>query len=135
MRSPRSSETVLKQVSKPSGPGDNLGLISVRGGMCMGTLRCSCGNVISDVESPCRQLWCALPDEKIHSVAEVVANSIEFEHPTDLANAAIAEAAIPIYKCDVCGRLLVFWNGTQCAYSSYVFESPSEEKSSRPSSL
>ena len=88
----------------------------------MSRVKCKCGEVVKDVESPCPSLVLGIPDEKLWPVIHSIVESCEKEHPTDLVSAVITDASTPIYRCSQCGRLLVFWNGGDSAYSAYRAE-------------
>lgn len=91
----------------------------------MGRMRCKCGNVICDVESPSPDLFLAIPDEKMWSVVKQAVAACGDEHPADAVSAAIILASVAVYRCSECGRLLVFWDGSDAQYSSYSLEQKS----------
>ncbi len=88
----------------------------------MSKIQCRCGHLIQDIQVPCPDLLLALPDENVWSVVTQVVSAHGSEHPTDLVAAAIAHASIPIYRCTECGRLLVFWNGSDANCAVYTPE-------------
>jgi len=88
----------------------------------MSKFGCRCGHTIVDIESPCADLWLTIPDEQLWPLVKQLAEIAGKEHPTDHATAAICDAAIQLYRCPACERLLVFWNGSDEPYRSYVLE-------------
>jgi hypothetical protein len=88
----------------------------------VGKIRCECGNVVGDVESPCPDLFFVLPDRGLWPVVNRIAQLPSSEHPTDLTAGAIVDACMEGYKCPACGRLVILWNGSDQPYQSYVPE-------------
>jgi hypothetical protein len=83
---------------------------------------CECGATIRHVDSPCEELYLLVADTDRQTLVDQIAEVAHEEHFSDHITGALVDIAVAAYKCSVCGRLLVFWNGTAKPYTSYARE-------------
>lgn len=89
----------------------------------MGTIHCPGGHEFSDGAIPDHNLYQLIIDEKIDDIVASVANlKNEGDKFIDQVGMLITSASVPVYKCPICGRLLVFENGYGDPATSYKKE-------------
>lgn len=100
---------------KPQGAQD----LCRRGDVAITKIRCNCGHVIVDIESPCDALYWATPDEKMDDLIDEFSKAPDYEHPTDLISASLSRDSVIFYQCPECERLLFFWDSDDPHFVAY----------------
>ena len=90
----------------------------------MGNIHCPCGNIFSDGEIPCPHEYSLVPNMVMEELTNTVIETVRRGEDVG-ANVAylIMTHGATSYKCPVCGRLLVFWNGITNPAQSFKPES------------
>jgi len=89
----------------------------------MSKIRCGCGHVIVDIESPLHEKYLGIPDGKVWDLIKELTNSKMSAHPTDDVSAILLDYSFEFLKCPECGRLLIFWDAEDPQCVSYIPES------------
>lgn len=90
----------------------------------MGQVRCICGSVLYDGDIPCPFEYDMLSNDSIDDVVADIGTILKQTSADRVMDAQlrILAASTVVYKCPACGRLLVFWDGLEKPFVSYLPE-------------
>ena len=92
----------------------------------MGSIRCPCGEVISDADVPSPYLHHLVADTALETLVTGVRDAAKGNDPDVHIAFLIAQTAVPTYQCPASGHLLVFWNGLDRPSHAYRPETETE---------
>ena len=89
----------------------------------MGKVHCPGGHTFSDNGFPCPCEYFLISEPAVEKLAADIMQDVEVGEDVDLRiQVLISEAGPTAYKCPECGRLLVFWQGTDKTAQSFIPE-------------
>ena len=89
----------------------------------MGTIHCPGGHSFSDADVPSPHEFVLVPDTAIEGTVKNILETVGAGEDIEArVTFGILSAGHVTYRCPICGRLLVFWNGILERATSYVRE-------------